>query len=128
MFAGSVGVVSLFSVIAAQFRRLQRAAVALRTSERRVRDFAATASDWFWEQDAGLRFTWVSAESPIVRPEDRSYIGQTRWARNNADLTDPAWARHKADLEARRTFRDFRYHRVGRDGQVHYVRDRKSVV
>jgi len=33
---------------------------ALRENERRFRDFAAAASDWFWEQDAELRFTRVS--------------------------------------------------------------------
>jgi signal transduction histidine kinase len=121
VLAGTIGIVSLFGVIAAQFRRLQRAAEALRASERRVRDYAATASDWFWEQDAELRFTWVSDESPIVNADDRSYLGQTRWARNNADLTEPSWAAHKADLEARQTFRDFRYHRLGRDGQMHHV-------
>ncbi len=119
--AGCIGIVALFAVIAAQFRRLQRAAEALRAGERRIRDFAETASDWFWEQDADLHFTWVSAESPIQRPDDRSYIGQTRWDRAGADPTDASWASHKADLEAKRPFRDFRYHRLGRDGQVHHV-------
>jgi PAS domain S-box-containing protein len=121
VFAGTLGIVWLFGIIAGQFRRLQRAAESLRAGERRLRDFAATASDWFWEQDAELRFTWVSAESPILRSEDQSYIGQTRWERTGADLAEPAWAAHKADLEAKRPFRDFRYHRVGRDGQMHFV-------
>jgi signal transduction histidine kinase len=121
VLAGCIGIVALFAVIAGQFRRLQLAAEALRAGERRIRDFAETASDWFWEQDADLRFTWISAESPIRRPEDDSYIGQTRWDRAGANPTEPPWAAHKADLEARRPFRDFRYHRVGRDGQVHHV-------
>jgi len=121
VLAGSIGIASLFGVITAQFRRLQRAAEALRAGERRLRDFAETASDWFWEQDADLRFTWVSADSPIRHPEDRSYLGQTRWERAGADPTAPPWATHKADLEARRPFRDFRYHRLGRDGPVHHV-------
>ena len=121
VLAGSIGIVWLFAVIAAQIRRLQLAAEALRTGERRIRDFADTASDWFWEQDADLRFTWISAESPIRRPDDASYIGQTRWDRAGADPTNASWAAHKADLEARRPFRDFRYHRLGRDGRVHHV-------
>jgi len=121
VLAGCIGIVALFAVITAQFRRLQLAAEALRAGERRIRDFAETASDWFWEQDAELRFTWISVESPIRRTEDESYIGQTRWERAGADVTDPSWAAHKADLEARRAFRDFRYHRLGRDGRVHHV-------
>jgi len=121
VLAGVVGIASLFIVLTAQFRRLQRATEALRTGERRIRDFAETGSDWFWEQDADLRFAWISRESPIVRPQDHSYIGHLRWDRAGADLTDPPWAAHKADLEARRPFRDFRYQRLGNDGRVHHI-------
>ncbi len=119
--AASIGVVALFGVIAAQFRRLQRAAEALRAGERRIRDFAETGSDWFWEQDADLRFSWISVDSPVRRPEDQSYIGQTHWERAGADPADAAWAAHNADLAARRPFRDFRYHRLGRDGRELHV-------
>ena len=35
----------------------------LRQSEQRFRDFAETAADFFWEQDANLRFTYVSKRS-----------------------------------------------------------------
>ena len=38
----------------------ERTEQALRASEQRFRDFAATASDWFWEMDAELRFSWFS--------------------------------------------------------------------
>ena len=93
----------------------------MRAGERRVRDLAETGSDWFWEQDADLRFIWISADSPVRRPEDQSYIGQTRWDRAGADPTDPHWAAHKADLETRRPFRDFRYHRLNRDGRELHV-------
>jgi PAS domain-containing protein len=39
---------------------------ALRESEERFRDFAETASDWFWEQDAELRFTYASGGHQMV--------------------------------------------------------------
>jgi signal transduction histidine kinase len=117
VLAASIGVIALFGVIAAQFRRLQRAAEALRAGERRIRDFAETGSDWFWEQDADPRFSWISVDLPVRRPEDQSYIGQTRWERAGADPADASWAAHNADLAARRPFRDFRYHRLGRDGR-----------
>ncbi len=119
--AAVVGTVSLFAVIIAQLRRLQRATEALRAGERRIRDFAETGSDWFWEQDADLRFTWISTESPIVNPADKSYIGETRWSRAGADAADPAWAAHRADCEAGRRFRDFRYQRIGNDGRLHHI-------
>ncbi|HTC09986.1 MAG TPA: ATP-binding protein [Acetobacteraceae bacterium] len=117
----SVGIVVLFAVIARQFRRLQRVTEDLRASERRTRDYARTASEWFWEQDANLRFTWISQESPIHDPFDESYVGQTRWDLIGAIPTEPHWAAHRADLEARRPFRDFVYQRVGNDGRLHHV-------
>ena len=116
-----IGIVSLFAVIVGQFRRLRRAAEALLVGERRIRDFAETGSDWFWEQDANLCFMWISSESPIVRAEDKSYIGETRWGRAGADPADPLWAAHRADCEAGRRFRDFRYQRIGNDGRLHHV-------
>ena len=39
----------------------KRTEAALRASEQRFRDFAAAASDWFWETDAEHRFVWMSA-------------------------------------------------------------------
>ena len=117
----ALGIIVLFAVIARQFRRLQRAAEELRASERRTRDYARTASEWFWEQDADLRFTWISQESPIQNPFDQSYVGQTRWDLVGAVPTEPHWAAHRADQEARRPFRDFVYQRVGNDGRLHHV-------
>jgi signal transduction histidine kinase len=119
--ASVIGIIALFGVIAAQFRRLQRAAEALRAGERRIRDFADTGSDWFWEQDADLRFTWFSIGAPAREPGDHSFVGQTRWERAGADPTDPTWAAHTADLEARRPFRDFRYQQIDADGRVRHV-------
>jgi signal transduction histidine kinase len=117
----TIGIAVLFGVIARQFRRLQRSAEALLVSERRLLDFAQTASEWFWEQDADLRFTRISLDAPQMRPGDLSHIGQTRWEWAHADLSEASWAVHKADLEARRPFRDFCYQRLGDDGRQRYV-------
>lgn len=117
----AIGIVVLFAVIARQFRRLRLAAEALQASERRTRDYASTASEWFWDQDADLRFTWISQDSPIRRPFDSSYIGQTRQQLVGFDPNDPHWEAHLADLAARRPFRDFVYQRIGNDGQLHHM-------
>ena len=50
-----------------------RAAERLRASERQLRDFAEISSDWFWEQDAELRFRWLSRPALFNRTGDRSY-------------------------------------------------------
>ena len=61
-------------------------AEALRASEARIRDFAEMSSDWFWEQDADLRFTWISDGATSGYGHGREYRGKTRWELANGDL------------------------------------------
>ena len=103
---------------------LKRIQIALRDSERRLRDFAELTSDWFWEQDSDLRFTWGSGVPALQSlAASGGFLGTTRWQFANPQTGQEAqsWASHRADLEARREFRDFRYRCVGRDGQVRYL-------
>lgn len=103
----SCGFGALFGMIGLQFRRkaqqnecLAAAAAALRDSETRVLDFVEMSSDWLWELDAELRFSWVS-ESPMTRAMqifDR--MGMTPWQALGGDLSEPRWARLQADLGA----------------------------
>ena len=100
----------------------KRMEAALRDSEERFRAFAEASSDWFWEQDAELRFTWASEIPPelgLVHPA--GFIGKRRWEVGDNGPTPARWAAHKAELEARRPFRDFRFERVGADGTVHHI-------
>ena len=84
----AIGFTVLFGVIAAHFRRqqeqnamLRQHATALRESERRLKAYAEMAADWFWEQDADLRFVRDSKIPFTSLPTD---IGKTRW-----ELGDP---------------------------------------
>lgn len=55
------------------FRRGIIAEADLRQSEKRFRDFAVVASDWFWETDAGLRITYLSdrfASATGITPQE----------------------------------------------------------
>ena len=91
-------------------------------SEDRFRDCGATSSDWFWEQDEELRFRWfsnVNAPADVLAAE--AGLGKTRWELVERGVSEAEWARHKADLFARRPFRDFRFERLGADGTVHFV-------
>lgn len=96
-----------------------RAEAALEESELRFRDIAESASDWFWEMDADLRFTrfWGSRRQITGRrPEDA--IGKTRWGSAGVDPdTDEKWGRHKEMLEAQVPFRDFQYEFRRADGR-----------
>lgn len=87
-------------------------------SEQRFRDFAEVSSDWFWELDRELRFSFLS---PGV--EDRtgevagSPIGKTPTRDGLQDVSDEAWTAHLADLQARRPIVDFRFGRIDRAGR-----------
>jgi PAS domain-containing protein len=89
-----------------------------RDNWQRYRDFASVAADWFWEMDAHLRFSWISEDVARFQGIENA-LGQTRWALHGASVdSDPAWAAHRADLEARRPFRNFEVDGHDRNGDV----------
>ncbi|MBL8697027.1 MAG: PAS-domain containing protein [Alphaproteobacteria bacterium] len=78
-----------------------RAAARIAESELRFRDFAETASDWFWETDAEHRFTYISVERARHGVDADAFIGRTR-----AELSGAYGGQISAevvDLEARMT-------------------------
>jgi PAS domain S-box-containing protein len=92
-------------------------------SETRFRDVAESASDWIWEMDANLRFTYVSPrfyETFRVPPE--KVIGRTRAEWAAADPGNQAWKDHLAKLEAHVPFRDFAYSMTNGAGEIRHVR------
>jgi PAS domain S-box-containing protein len=127
-FSVALGFAALFRVLADHFRgreayacQLVRGAEMLRASERRFRDFATTSSDWFWEQDADLRFTEIGAETSPGPPGGGSHIGK-RWHELNEANPEPGrWAEHTRDLLARESFRDFNFSLSGPGGEPHHV-------
>jgi diguanylate cyclase (GGDEF)-like protein/PAS domain S-box-containing protein len=88
----------------------RRTEKALQESEQRFRQLVAMSSDWYWEQDANLRFTSVtgglSAKGGI---NTESLLGKTHWDRVPAMLTTEWGQRHIAQLEARQPFLDLEY-------------------
>ncbi|MBT5194805.1 MAG: PAS domain S-box protein [Rhodospirillaceae bacterium] len=91
---------------------------ALRLSEARFQDFADIGSDWLWEMDADLRYTYFSdrlQELTGISP-NRS-LGRTRQQAVRGDEEDKHWRRHQADLADRKPFRDFRYTYTRDDGR-----------
>ena len=87
-------------------------------NEARFRDFAESSSDWFWETDTEHRMTFLSS-GPGNSIENSDVIGRPRW--DSDDLlpgSEEFWALHRADIEARRPFRDFRFSTRGKDGRI----------
>ena len=96
----------------------KRSQQAIESSEARFRDFAETASDWFWETDADLCFTghWGQNLEPGGL-DPAAIIGRTR--REVADAPDsPGLIEHMEDMAARRPFKGFVYTRTGKDGKA----------
>lgn len=91
-------------------------------AEERFRDCGETSSDWFWEQDEELRFTWSFnlAANKDVHAAPEAY-GRTRWELVDRGVTPDEWEQHKADLAARRPFRNFRFERVGISGVLYHI-------
>ena len=119
LMAGTALLIALLlsTALAWRTRRIERhvlnAQAAVQENEQRFRDFASTASDWwFWEMDAHLRFSYFSpnAASVIGRPLD-SLLGKTRQELmvTNRSSPEEKWAEHFADLENHRPFNQFEY-------------------
>ncbi|MEX0758047.1 MAG: PAS-domain containing protein, partial [Tistlia sp.] len=92
-----------------ELRRLQ-SETALRLSEQRFRDIAEINSDWIWESDAEQRYTYLSPRfSSVTGIPLEEVLGKTRMELAGADLSDPLWQAHLADLAAHRDIREFVY-------------------
>ena len=88
-------------------------------SEARFHSLLALSSDWYWEQDAGYRFTRVTHATEKGRGVfDQNPIGRTRWDGEVLNMSEADWAAHRAALEARRPFRDLVLCRRNPDGGI----------
>ena len=94
----------------------KRAEAALRDSEERFRDYAETASDWFWETGTDHRFTVIS---------DSLFgagLGARRWdLATDLDEHPEKWRIHRAALDAHEPFRGFTYRTIRGDGSRVWV-------
>ncbi|MDP9082378.1 MAG: EAL domain-containing protein [Pseudomonadota bacterium] len=97
----------------------RRARRDLTASEERFRSLTALSSDWYWEQDEELRFTYVSSSQRDKYSEAlESWAGKRRWELpyRNAD-----WTLHRATVEARKPFYDVQLQPFRHDGSIVHV-------
>jgi PAS domain S-box-containing protein len=89
--------------------------------EKRLRDFAEAGSDWFFEMDAELQFTYVSERhQEVIGVAPEQIIGKTRWdAHKHRRLPEEEdkWRKHMATMQAHRSWRDFTYTLIRDDGE-----------
>lgn len=111
------------NVLAAALERC-RAAASLAESEARFRSLTELSSDWYWEQDAELRFNFLSDTA-----ERRGHLsfdqvrGRRRWELRNVTPLSSGWDEHRALLEARKPFRNFEilYHDAAGAAHIHVM-------
>src|SRR3954454_13022513 len=99
----------------------KRAEEALRESEAKFRDYAETASDWFWEIGPDYKFTLLT-ENAFGGPAAHR-LGTACWDHALDLETEPEkWRLVRATLDSRKPFRDFVYRGLSGNGSPMYVR------
>ena len=93
-----------------------------RLASERVHDFARSASHWFWELDANLRFTYLATETIDeggVDPD--SFLGLTYRETRPEGISEERWAAYDATLAAHLPLTDFRYSRIFPSGSRRWL-------
>src|SRR6266849_1905987 len=100
----------------------KRAEEALRESEQRFRDYAETASDWFWEAGPDHRVTRISEHVGDIGFAPSGLAGMSRWdIATDVESEPEKWRVLRAMIDAHQPFRDFVY-TVNGAGSPAYVR------
>ncbi len=124
---GITGVVLVFSDVTESYRVRKQ----LEENEARFRTLTMLSSDWYWEQDAQLRFVTLEGEAAKrTLPGLHWHVGKTRREVATADggqvMAVPQgeevdWDLHEQTLREHREFRDFEYPRRSTLGEVEWV-------
>ena len=114
------GTVLLSQILMIDIRR-QEAEQGLQQSLQRFQDMTGLASDWFWEMDAALRFTYFSPRfERLTGLRVSECVGLNR-ADLIADVDPEALAAHKATLARHEPFHEFRYQIRTAHGERRFV-------
>jgi diguanylate cyclase (GGDEF)-like protein/PAS domain S-box-containing protein len=108
-------IVRLATIQASTFR-------ALRESEARFRSLTELSSDWYWEQDAELRFVSTAGATDArggITPG--AHIGKRRWELPSTEIVNQSWDEHRAVLAKREPFRELLLSRIDDRGEKRYV-------
>lgn len=105
-------------------RRRKMAVRELRNSERRFRDFAETAADWFWETDSDLRFSYLSERfSNIVGVPIDQVLGMTATQSIPGQIVDEkSFASYVDCIRTRQPFAAFEFQWARPDGNIQVLR------
>jgi PAS domain S-box-containing protein len=101
----------------------KRIEAALRQSEERFRDYAETASDWFWETGPDHRMVRVSEHLNAIGVVPSRVTGVARWdIATDVESEPEKWRLHRTMHDAHLPFRDFVYSTASESGSAVFVR------
>lgn len=103
--------------------RLLAENASLREREKRLQDFIDAASDYFWEMDENLRFSYFSERFVAVTGLPiNQFLGKTRAETGlERDIEPKIWRQHLEDLAEHRPFRNFDHPRTRPDNKIIYL-------
>ena len=95
----------------------------LALSEAKFRSLTELSADWYWEQDASLRLVATSKKDHLTHELTKvaDTIGKLRWEMPFLEPLEGSWDAHRAVLEARQPFHDFRARRRAQSGEHRYL-------
>jgi len=98
------------------------AALATENNERRFRDFAQAASDWFWETDTEFCFTYMSDNIYAATAAlSREFVGKRLTDLRAGSLDRVDWTPLLEAVQRRQAFRDFRFQRRTDSGNLRHL-------
>lgn len=101
----------------------RRAESAARADARRYTELVRSASDWVWELDAELRYTYFSPNlEQITSIPPASIIGKRRDEIPGSTVAPEQWADHLATLRSQKPFRDFIYRSTPPGGRHFWIK------
>ena len=114
------GSVKGYFMLTTDVTELKQSEQEVREREEKFKDFADASSDWFWEMDEELRFSYFSDRfQAMTGVEPRFLIGKTREESGVKDSVDAdQWRRHVDDLRNHRKFRNFVHSRTKPEGET----------
>jgi PAS domain S-box-containing protein len=100
----------------------KRAEEALLESKQRFRDYAETASDWFWESGPEHELTDLSGNLDIFGLNRDAIIGKRRgFLAADLESEPEKWRQHMATLERHESFRNFEYTSTDAEGRLRFL-------
>ena len=104
-----------------QFLQRKQAEKIVLESEERFRALTNLSSDWYWEQDAELRFTRMESRHANKDEIKHMLLGKRAWETGFEIQHEGGWDAHREIIESRKSFRDIIMYRLLEDGQPYYI-------